>query len=193
MTDVSLFDTTELDPSMTEDEWSSIGEMLSNADKDIPWIVGDWILHGVEHYNDGLDQAVKILSHLSQSTVARYKFVASRFSPHHRRNISFWHHSEVAQLPGEVAHLVLDRAIDERLTQKDVRMLAQQATAELKGRMPALDTDKLKAERKQQQQEMFARYYEIVEQVEQVEDEWVTVPKDLFLGLADKIPKPKPL
>lgn len=195
MTDLMMLDGMETlitHPEMTEDEWLEAGEMVAVADREIPWIAGDWIHHGDSNYRDGRDMAVKTLTHLSPSTVARYAFVAKRFPPERRLNISFWHHSEVAALPPEVADMILDEAIEKRLSQQDVRNLAQQAKAELKGRMPELDTDRLKLEKKRIQQAYYTEYYVILDRVEShPEQDTVEISRDLFLALKAKIPKPK--
>ena len=194
-TDMQLHDALEpmfVYPQMSEEEWLEAGELVRAADRDVPWIVGDWIHHGDTHYRDGRDLAVKLLTHLAPSTVARYGFVAKRFPLERRCNISFWHHSEVAQLPADVADLILEDAMSKRLSQKDVRNLAQQQKAILKGRVPELDTDRLRIEKQQLQQAYFIEYYVIADRVEShPEQDTVEISRDLFLALKARIPKPK--
>lgn len=192
MTEIALFNVSAvLYPDMSEDEWQDIGEQIAIADWQIPWIAGDWVHHGKQHYSDGMDQACKILTHLAETTVARYGFVAGRFPPERRVNLSFWHHSEAAMLPAQEADRILAKAVDERLTQRDVRNLAQKVKAEIKGRMPELDTDRLRLEREQERNRVYAEYYRLLGEVEEADVEYVQVPKDLFVALKTRVPAPK--
>ena len=193
-TEMMLFDVVEpmlVHPGMSEDEWLEAGELVRAADRDIPWIAGDWVHHGETHYGDGRDLAVKTLTHLAPSTVARYGFVAKRFPLERRFNISFWHHSEVAQLPADRADEILERAVATRLSQKDVRNLAQQEKAILKGRMPELDTDLLKREKQEIQERYWTTFYILVDEAEaHPEKETVEISRDLLIALKAKVPKP---
>lgn len=194
MSDMVLFEDVvfALTPDLPEDEWLAGGEILRQADRDVPWILGDWINHGIDTYHDGLDQAVKLLAHLSHSAVSRHAFVARRFPADRRRDISFWQHSECAALPPAHADLILDRAVNDRLSQQDVRNLAQAAKAELKGRMPELDSDRLRREKQETQRGYFRQYHDLFPAIENTSDDWVRVPRDMFLALSSRIPKPKP-
>lgn len=94
VTDTSL----TIKPSVSYEDWLSIGDRLGQIGRAHQWWIGDWILHGErkwgEKYTEALDR-----TGLEYDTLRAIQWVAGRVETVRRRtDLSFSHHREIAAL-----------------------------------------------------------------------------------------------
>jgi len=108
------------------EEWERVGDMLSVAEGAIHWWIGDWLNYGEQKFW----QATQALDEFkfSYSTLAIDKWVANKFADllRRRKNLSWSHHREAADLPEDEQDELLDKAIKEDIKRAGFRKLVRQ-------------------------------------------------------------------
>ena len=123
----------DIDPGVTFDQWEKFGRKLQLADIGIQWALGDWLIHGENHWPDKYEQAV-LATGYREGTLMNYAFVA-RAIPNSRRreSVDYSTHVEVASLPADEADRILARAAGNPDIGRDtVRKEAQRVKRKLK-------------------------------------------------------------
>ena len=114
--------------------WEGLVEGVDRIRKSIEWVTGDVLNYGEHKYGETYSQAITV-TQLSDSTLQGYKWVAGVFPIDTRRtDVSFSHHEAVASLYGQapdVALEILDRAVEEGLTVREVRHDVRQARLDM--------------------------------------------------------------
>jgi N6-adenosine-specific RNA methylase IME4 len=94
----------------TSDEWKSYGEILRRIDEAKQWIVGDWLVDGMNHFElehgpkskhggTGLYEEAERLLGVSRGTLQNQKSIAEQFKFSQRcENLTWVHHCEVAPI-----------------------------------------------------------------------------------------------
>lgn len=123
------------DSDLTREEWLAIGEQFSHAHREIPWLIADWALYGLDRFHDANVAMADVLGHVSPDRIASFIHVGSRFEPERRRlDLSFTHHEEVASLPARIADDLLAAAAEARSSTRELRAAARDATRRIRGR-----------------------------------------------------------
>jgi N6-adenosine-specific RNA methylase IME4 len=104
------------------EEWQQIGAFLAHAEGAVQWWIGDWLNYGEHSYGEKYSQA---LTPAQANTWRQFAWVARTFEMSRRRDISWSHHKEVASLPAAAADVLLSKAAEEELSQREVRRLAR--------------------------------------------------------------------
>lgn len=128
----------DLPGNLDFDRWRSIGSTLQSIHRAINWWVGDWLLYGERHFGDEAYQAVRdqiteILGR-SDESIRQAIWVAQQFPPDQRRRDLRWsHHREVliAKLPRDERYALLDVAVTEKLSTRDLGDLARRRADDL--------------------------------------------------------------
>lgn len=118
---------------LSYERWKTIGHQLASVGKWSAWCLGDWLVHGEEHYNgryrDAVDQ-----SGLDYQTLRNYAWVARRFNLSRRRDtLSLAHHAEVASLPEHEQDFWLRKAEEARWSRNRLRKEVRASLAERSG------------------------------------------------------------
>lgn len=123
----------KIEPNVKFPEWENYGRKLQLADRGVQWAIGDWLLHGENHWPDKYDQAVEVTGFREQ-TLLNYVTVARAIPDYRRRElVDFSTHAEVASLPENEADRILAQAAgDPRVTRDVVRKEAQRIKRRLK-------------------------------------------------------------
>lgn len=117
------------DPSF--DEWSDVLGKLHRIGSAWQWWIGDALNYGEKKYGEMYSQVLDATEHAYQ-TLRNAKYIASRFELSRRRdNVDWSVYAEVASLPPKQADVLLEKAEQEELTKREVRMLAKQAKREI--------------------------------------------------------------
>jgi hypothetical protein len=109
-----------LGADLSIDEWRNAGAMLYIMGSAVQWAIGDWLLHGAEHFED--EYMAVALEIYKPETIRGLKWMAEKFPAERRHKaLTFAHHREVAALsPAEQdAHLSFAEA--DKLTVKQLR------------------------------------------------------------------------
>lgn len=94
----------------TIEEWEMYGRGLKAVEQSIHWLLGDWMLYGMEHYGEAFAQALEITG-FTIGTLRTDKWVAKDVPPSRRREaLTFNHHREVAPLTPKEQVEWLDKA-----------------------------------------------------------------------------------
>jgi hypothetical protein len=88
----------QIPESLSYEDWENAGKKLVRMANTSAWCLGDWILHGQEHFHERYRYAAENAG-LDYQTLRNYAWV-SRKVPQERRHhqLSFQHHAEVASL-----------------------------------------------------------------------------------------------
>jgi hypothetical protein len=106
---------------LTFAEWESLGAGLQSMHKSILFLLGDWLCWGEQRFSEEFSQAIKAKGHAVQ-TLLNAQWVSSRIEPSRRReNLSWTHHSEVAALPAADQDTLLQQAIDNEWSTRELR------------------------------------------------------------------------
>ena len=117
-----------LQANLTREQWLGVGETLSQMDKALAWWVGDWFIYGEQNYNEDYSQGFALFEHKDYAKVTNVIRVASAFSFARRRaNLSFSHHAELAAMPEVEQEQWLDRAAEEHMSHKRLRITIREA------------------------------------------------------------------
>lgn len=111
----------KLDENLTFDEWKGIGLQLQTMQGSIGFWIGDWLNFGEKHYGETYTQAVEATGAEVQ-TLMNYKWVAKTIETSRRRdNLSFSAHHEIASAPVDKQDELLQEAVTENLSSRDIR------------------------------------------------------------------------
>jgi len=117
-----------INPNTNFEEWTHIGEILQNIEGAIHFWVGDWISFGEHKWGEKYAQAIEETRYKIQ-TLKNDVWVSSNVDSSRRRdNLSFGHHAEVAKLEPKEQTEWLNRAIEEKLTTRELRAKIRAAT-----------------------------------------------------------------
>lgn len=106
---------------LTYDDWRQAGHRLSGMVNSSSWCLGDWLVYGMDNYQDRYRKAIDTVG-LHYQTLRNYFWIARQFPMERRRvQLSFQHHAEVASLSPEKQDLLLDRAERLMWTTKELR------------------------------------------------------------------------
>jgi hypothetical protein len=109
------------------DEWLRQGARLGLAGRSAGWWVGDWVHYGTARYGSKYTAAARVTGY-DRQTLMNMVYVATRFDFSRRReNLSWSHHAQLAALEVEQQELWLNRALEEKLSVRDLRDLLQPA------------------------------------------------------------------
>lgn len=118
----------QIDEGVTFSEWEHYGRKLQIADRGIQWALGDWLIHGENHWPDKYEQAVEFTGY-REGTLMNYATVARAIpgGPDSRRRelVDYSTHVEVASLEANEQERILARAAKENLSRNTVRREAE--------------------------------------------------------------------
>lgn len=121
-----------LDPigQPTFEQWLACGDFINKSQEAIHFWIGDWLNYGErtwgERYKDALER-----TKYDYQTLRNDKWIASRIPPERRKKeLSFSHHQEVADLPSEEQEELLHKAADEDMNRSDFRKLVESRKGE---------------------------------------------------------------
>lgn len=115
----------ELPDDLSFERWASILTALQQIDRSVKWWLGDALVYGEQHfpkqhsqlYPDRADDP----NGIKQTTMKQAAWVSSKFPPVTRvTELSWTHHRAVAELPPDDAHDLLDAALHERLSTREL-------------------------------------------------------------------------
>jgi N6-adenosine-specific RNA methylase IME4 len=105
------------------DEWVERGRSLCGQWKRQGWEIGDWWRDGSHRYGERAKAAARGIFGLEFGTLRNLGRVAEAFETSRRRDVlTFNHHAEVAALPEEQADYLLERAVKEELSTRELRV-----------------------------------------------------------------------
>lgn len=103
------------------DSWVVIGDTLKRMEKSVQWWIGDWLRFGERKYGEMYSQALEATG-LEYGTLANAKYVAEKIESSFRNeNLSFTHHYHVASLPPDKRDELLDEAVDNGWSVRELR------------------------------------------------------------------------
>lgn len=111
---------------ITQDNWFELGRLLVGLKDSVHWMIGDWLIYGMEQFNLTYKQAESLLQchniTFSYQTLRNDKYLASRIPLSYRNEkLSWQHHKEVASLDYEHQKYWLSLAEEKRLSTKELR------------------------------------------------------------------------
>lgn len=110
------------------DAWREEGRRLAHTRLQIDWMIGDWLAYGREHFKpEQIELALgEIAADVEQAKhLRRVEKVARAFPPSQRNAaLTFEHHAHLADLPTQEALPLLQKAGQERLTARQLRVEA---------------------------------------------------------------------
>ena len=109
-----------LPPRVSFSEWKKVGETLADMQNSIPWWVGDWINYGEAKYGETYSQGLTLWNHAYQSLV-NMAYVARQYPPETRTGLSWTHHRYAASLPLEERSGLLEKALKEEWTSRQLQ------------------------------------------------------------------------
>lgn len=94
-----------IDDSVSQEEWTELGQVLRRLDVALQWLIGDWMVYGERVWGYTYEKVALSFGY-EVSTLYNYTSVARKVSFSRRReNLSFGHHQAVAsRAPEEQAH-----------------------------------------------------------------------------------------
>jgi len=111
----------KLSENLTFEEWQQIGKQLQLMHGSIGFWIGDWLNFGEKKYGETYTQAVEETG-LEVQTLMNYKWVAGAIEISRRRDdLSFSCHHEIASAPQEQQDILLEKAVKENLSSREVR------------------------------------------------------------------------
>lgn len=109
----------------TFEQWCDVWKFIQKASGAVHFWIGDALNYGEQKFGEMYTQAMETTG-FDYQTLADDKYVASKVPISRRRDqLSFSSHREVAALPPEKQEELLERAEQEGLHSKDLRVLAQ--------------------------------------------------------------------
>jgi hypothetical protein len=108
-------------------QWEQLGQSLQGIQKNILWWIGDWLVWGEGAFNEKFSQAIEARGYRTQ-TLLNAQWVASAVDNSRRRESLSWsHHFEVASLPPDEQDQLLQAAIDNSWSTRELREAVRQA------------------------------------------------------------------
>lgn len=119
MTDLIV--TLSENPEPTFQEWEEQGTNLANGHRQINWMIGDWLVYGIEQFGAEAQTLACDKFGRTPSELKKALDVAKRFPLEQRRpELSFTHYQHLATLPEGQATPLIETAVQEGLTAKDL-------------------------------------------------------------------------
>lgn len=115
------------------EDYTAIGHALGRMADATRWWIGDWLNAGEAMYGELAAQASEALN-LSEQTRISYGWVARAVPPERRRlGVSWSGHRAVARLEAEQQEELLERALEEAMTSRELEALTKEALAAVNG------------------------------------------------------------
>lgn len=115
----------DLPQEQSFEEWYATGQSLARGQKALNWWIGDWWAAGSHRYGQRAAAAAQGLFGVEFGALSNMASVCRSFETSRRREVlTFSHHAEVASLPPEKADQLLDQAIREGWSTRDIRAAA---------------------------------------------------------------------
>lgn len=122
-----------LPEDLSVDDWRSIGEALSLAERGVQWAIGDWWSAGEHRYGEAAQIAFEI--GIDAETLRGHAWVAANVTPELRKpDLSWSHHRAIAALCVEDQVDLLDKAADEKWSVRRLTEAAREAVGDEKPR-----------------------------------------------------------
>ena len=113
----------DMPKSQSFEDWCAIGERLNQTERVLNWWIGDWWAAGTHRHGERAKAAAEGIFGKDFGTLMNAASVCRAFETSRRREqLSWTHHAEVAALPTAEADALLDRAEQERLSTRDLRV-----------------------------------------------------------------------
>jgi hypothetical protein len=129
----------DIPKNQTFDQWVEMGRSLCEGQRVVNWWIGDWWAAGSHRYGERAAAAAEGIFGKEFQTLRNTASVCRSFETSRRRDtLTFSHHAEVAALPPDRADKLLERAEQERLSTRDLRVEAMKVRVEL-GHFPTRD------------------------------------------------------
>jgi len=122
------------------DQWQALGIRLRFFERAMMWWIGDWVTYGERAYGEMYAQALDATDY-SYQALRDAAYVSSRFELSRRRdNLSWSHHREVASLEPIEQDEMLDTAVAEKWSTRQLREAVQERkrAAEIEARLGRL-------------------------------------------------------
>lgn len=111
--------------NITKDEWLEIGSGLTTINGSVQIWIGDWAKFGERkgfYVSTETYENIAEITGYSKRTIQDFKYVADNVSSSLRNeDLSFNHYKEVAKLPPEKQELFLNKAVEEKLSVRELR------------------------------------------------------------------------
>lgn len=105
-------------PDTTFEEWTKAWAAADRIQRDHLWYIGDALAFGESRFGE---QYASVIDGYATETRSQAKWVASKIpKPRRRAGLSYAHHRAVAALPDEQQDELLERAIEENLSSKEL-------------------------------------------------------------------------
>lgn len=114
----------ELPPAITFDEWQAAGRELWYRASRCMFLLGDWLILGEERFGEKYAQALEGTGY-ALKTLQNAAYVCKKVDPTIRRpgELSFGHHKAIAGLPPDEQFSMIQRAIDEDMTVRELEFI----------------------------------------------------------------------
>lgn len=124
------------------EDWLELGERLCKTERVLNWWIGDWWAAGHHRYGERAKVAAEGLFGKEFGSLMNAASVCRAFETSRRREALSWsHHVEVASLPTDEADALLDRARDEGLSHRNLRVEAMKRKVALGLIKPRYEAD----------------------------------------------------
>ncbi|MEV6596484.1 LmbU family transcriptional regulator [Actinoplanes sp. NPDC051346] len=111
----------EIPENLPFELWERAGPKLIRIADTSAWCLGDWLVHGQDHYRDRYQHAIETAG-LDYQTLRNYAWVARKFHISRRHEeLSFQHHADVASLDPEEQGKWLRLAAQEKWSRNELR------------------------------------------------------------------------
>jgi hypothetical protein len=121
-------------------KWKALLEALAAMERGRQWWIGDALVYGEATFEEELFVQHSSEVGLEPGTLVNYRWIASSIDPSRRREeLSFSHHAEVARLKPDEQDAMLERAIANGWTVRELRTIVAIELPE--GQVSLLDRD----------------------------------------------------
>jgi hypothetical protein len=111
----------EIPENLPYELWERAGPKLIRIADTSAWCLGDWLVHGQDHYRDRYQHAIETAG-LDYQTLRNYAWVARKFHISRRHEeLSFQHHADVASLGCDEQDKWLHLAAQEKWSRNELR------------------------------------------------------------------------
>jgi len=116
-----------LNDSISIDEWKELGSQLKQVEGSVQFWIGDWARFGDKKgftgkYTDSrVYDELEEITGMERNTIQQYKSIAEKTSCTRVQDLDYSHHREVANLSNEKQTEFLQKALDEKLSVRDLR------------------------------------------------------------------------
>ncbi len=122
---------------ITIDQWKELGQSLKQVEGSVQFWIGDWLLYGEQNYGEMYKKALEDLEY-EYETLRNIKYIAANVKMSLRNdNLTFNHHKEVAKLEPDKQKEFLDKAVEEKLSVRDLRRAIVKVDIQAKAVLPS--------------------------------------------------------